>query len=110
MSGTCVAGGSGGSGGGNTGGGNTGGGGGGSTDGGTDGGLPNGETCDQPQSVTTATFSGTTIGKTSDLNLARDSAGDGCNNYSAHPGADVVYKVTVPARSRIQLSLQGMAE
>ncbi len=128
MSGTCVTstgmgggigagggvgagGGSGGgnTGGGNTGGGNTGGGGGGSTGGGngTDGGTSN-ETCEMAEVVTAATFTGSSIGAVSDYNIARDSSGTGCNNYGSHPGADVVYKITVPARSRVELTLQGM--
>ncbi|MDP2275249.1 MAG: hypothetical protein Q8N23_29775 [Archangium sp.] len=128
MSGTCVAstgtgggigagggggagGGSGGgnTGGGNTGGGNTGGGGGGSTGGGngTDGGTSN-ETCEMAEVVTAATFTGSSIGAVSDYDIARDSSGTGCNNYGSHPGADVVYKITVPARSRVELTLQGM--
>lgn len=127
MSGTCVAntglgGGFGGGGGGVTGGGggsttgggggSTTGGGGGSTTGGgggttTDGGMAN-ETCELAETITGTTFTGTTIGAANDYTLARNAAGTGCNGYAGHPGADVVYKISVPARSRVSLTLTAM--
>jgi hypothetical protein len=45
---------------------------------------------------------------TSNYDAARTAAGAGCNGYVSHPGADAVYQITVPGRSRVTATVQGL--
>jgi len=125
QAGTCKAGGTGGGigggfgggGGGGTGGGGGGGGTGGGMGGGTGGGMgggtgggttAGGETCEMPTVVSSTTFSGSTTGMTSDYDDAHFAGGPPCNHYISHPGADAVYQLSVPARTQVSISVQGM--
>ncbi|MEW5738629.1 MAG: hypothetical protein AB1938_06860, partial [Myxococcota bacterium] len=75
-------------------------------DGGT---IAGGETCEMAVVVAgpATVFSGTTTGLMSNYDAARTASGSGCNGYTRHPGADAVYQITVPARSRLTATVQG---